>query len=85
MMTKEASTKIVNFMNSMTGVLMQGCGHISLYNGYGLSSTLSMYSILIDIVLRIIKLLSNAIVDFYLFYDGLLIFSPSDKKTVKSL
>ena len=29
MMTKEGSTKIVNFTNPVSGVLMLGCGHIS--------------------------------------------------------
>ena len=29
MMTKEGSTRIVNFMTPETGVLVQGCGHIS--------------------------------------------------------
>ena len=29
MMTKEGSTKIVNFMTPRAGVLMLGCGHIS--------------------------------------------------------
>ena len=29
MMTKEGSTKIVNFMTPGSGVLMLGCGHIS--------------------------------------------------------
>ena len=28
-MIKEGSTKIVNFMTHMVGVLVQGCGHIS--------------------------------------------------------
>ena len=65
MMTKEMSTKIVNFMNSVAAwSSMQGCGHINLYNDNGLSSTLSIYSTLIDIVLRIIMLLSYHIVLF---------------------
>ena len=29
MMTKERSTKLVNFMNPGTGDLVLGCGHIS--------------------------------------------------------
>ena len=52
MMIKEASTKIVNFMTPGAGVLMLGCGHISHYSEYALSSTLSIYSTLIAIVLR---------------------------------
>ena len=52
MMTKEGSTKIVNFMTSRPGVLMLGVGHISHYSEYVLSSTLSIYSTLIAIVLR---------------------------------
>ena len=43
MMTKEGSTKIVNFMNARAGVLISGSGHISHYSEYGLSSTLSIY------------------------------------------
>ena len=52
MMTKEGSTKLVNFITSGAGVLMLGCGHISHYSEYVLSSTLSIYSTLIAIVLR---------------------------------
>ena len=52
MMTKEGSTKIVNFMTPRAGVLMLGRGHISHYSEYVLSSTLSIYSTLIAIVLR---------------------------------
>ena len=48
-MTKEGSTKIVNFMTHGAGVLMLGCGHISNYSEYVL--TLSIYSTLIAIVL----------------------------------
>ena len=47
MMTKEGSTKIVNFMTPGVGVLMLGRGHISHY-----SSTLSVYNTLIAIVLK---------------------------------
>ena len=66
MMTKGGSTKIVNFMQSLAGVLMVGCGHISHYNDYGLSSILSIYSTLVAIILReySILLLFNAIVEF---------------------
>ena len=52
MMTKEGFTEIVNFMASVAGVHMVGRGHISHYNDYGLSSTLSIYSTLVAIVLR---------------------------------
>ena len=64
-MTKEGSTKILNFITPRAGVLMLGFGHISHYSEYVLSSTLSIYSTLIAIVL-----LSDTIVDFHLFYDG---------------
>ena len=52
MMSKEGSTKIVNFNTPMAEVLMLGRGHISHFSEYVLSSTLSIYSILIAIVLR---------------------------------
>ena len=52
MMTKEGSTKIVNFMTPMAEVLMLGRGHISHFSEYVLSSSLSIYSTLIAIVLR---------------------------------
>ena len=52
LMTKEGSTKIVNFMTPGAGVLMLGRGHISHYSEYVLSSTLSIYSTLIAVVLR---------------------------------
>ena len=54
MMTKKGSTKIVNFMTPRAGVLMLGCGHISLYIEYThvLYSTLSIYSTFIAIALR---------------------------------
>ena len=51
-MTKEASTKIVNFMTPGAGVLKLGYGHLSHYSEYAVSSTLSIYSTLIAIVLR---------------------------------
>ena len=51
MMTKEGATKIVNFMTPRVGVLMLGCGHISCYSEYVLSSTLLIYSTLIAFVL----------------------------------
>ena len=51
-MTKEGSTKIVNFMTPGAGVLMLGCGNISHYSKYVVSSTLSIYSSLVVIVLR---------------------------------
>ena len=52
MMTKEGSTKIVNFMTFRAGVVMLECGHISHNSEYVLSSTLSIYSTLIASVLR---------------------------------
>ena len=52
MMTKEGSTKIVNFNTPRAGVLMLGRGHISHFSEYVLSSTLSIYSTLIVIMLR---------------------------------
>ena len=52
MMTREGSTKIVNFKTPMAEVLMLGRGHISHSSEYVLSSTLSIYSTLIAIVLR---------------------------------
>ena len=51
MMTKEGSTKIVNFMTPGDVILM--IGHISHCSEYAsLTSTLSIYSTLIAIVLR---------------------------------
>ena len=52
MVTKEGSTKIINFMIPRAGNLMLGRGYISHYSEYGLSSTLSVYGTLIAIVLR---------------------------------
>ena len=52
MITKEGSTKIVNFMTPRAVVLMLGRGHICHNSEYVLSSTLSIYSTLIAIVLR---------------------------------
>ena len=52
MITKEGSTKIVNFNTPMAEVLMSGRGHISHFSEYVVSSTLSIYSTLIAIVLR---------------------------------
>ena len=49
MMTQEGSTRIVNFIESVAGVLMVGCG--SHYDEYGLSSSLSIYSTLVAFVL----------------------------------
>ena len=49
-MSKEGSTHIVNYMTPGTGVLMLGLGHISHYSEYVLSSTLSIYNLLIAIV-----------------------------------
>ena len=50
MMTKEGSTKIVNFMTNGTAVLMLGRDNISHYSEYALSSTLSIYTTLFVIV-----------------------------------
>ena len=63
MMTKEGSTKIVNFMTPGAGALVLGCGHISHYSEYVLSSTLSIYFPLIAITGRIMMLLTYTIVD----------------------
>ena len=52
MMSKEGSTKIVNFNIPMAEVLMLGGCHISHFSEYVLSSTLSIYSTSIVIVLR---------------------------------
>ena len=71
MMTKEGSTKIVNFNTPMAEVLMLGRDHTSHFSEYVLSYTLSIYSTLIAIVLRdYMMLLSDTIVAFPLFYDG---------------
>ena len=51
LMTKEGSTKIVNFMAPGAEVLMLGHGHISHYSEY-VVSTLSIYSTFIAIMLR---------------------------------
>ena len=52
MITKEGSTKIVNFITPRVGVLILGYGHISHKGENVLSSTLSIYSTLIAIVFR---------------------------------
>ena len=52
MMTKEGSTKIVNFNSPRAGDLMLGRGRISHFRECVLSSTLSIYSTLIAIMLR---------------------------------
>ena len=70
-MTKEGSTKIVNFMTPRAGVLMWGCGNISHYSEYVLSSNLSIYNTLIDCYC--VKglwccFLNNTII--HLLYDG---------------
>ena len=64
MMTKEGSTQIVNFMTPGTGVLMLRRGHISY-----LVHMYSIYSTLIDIVLRDYDAAVLIPVDFHLFYD----------------
>ena len=50
MMTKEGSTKIVNFMTPGVWFFMLGPGHISHYSEYALSSTLSTYNTLTAII-----------------------------------
>ena len=52
LMSYEGSIKTVTFMTPWAGVLMLGRGHISHYSEYAASFTLSIYSTLIDIVLR---------------------------------
>ena len=51
MMTKEGSTKIVNFMAPRAGDLIIGRGHISHYGEFVVSSPLSLYSTLLAILL----------------------------------
>ena len=60
MMTKEGSTKIVNFMTPVAGVLMLECGHIS---------HIIFYSINIQHIDCYCVMLSYTMVDFHLFYD----------------
>ena len=50
--TKGGSAKIVNFITIGAGGFVIGCGYISHYSEYVLSSTLSIYITLIAIVLR---------------------------------
>ena len=69
MMTREGSTKIVNFMTTKAVVLMLERSHISHYSEYVLSSTLSIYSTFIAIVLRDYDAAFRYHSDFYLFYD----------------
>ena len=52
MMTKEGSTKIVNFNTPMADVRAWPYTFVSHFSEYVLSSTLSIYSTLIAIVLR---------------------------------
>ena len=67
LMTKEGSTKIVNFMTPGAGVLMLGHGHIShLY--YLLLCQYTAHWLLL-FSQGIMILLSYTIVDFHLFYD----------------
>ena len=51
-MTKKGSARIVNFFTIGAGGLVLGCGYITHYSEYALSSTLSIYITLIAIVLR---------------------------------
>ena len=69
MMTKEGSTKIVNFMTPGAGVLTLGRGHKSHYSEYVLSSTLSINSTLIVFVLRDYDAAFRCHSNFHLFYD----------------
>ena len=56
-------------MESLAGVLIVGCCHISHDNE--LFSTLSIYSTLVSFCIKDhIMMLFYAFVDFYLFYDG---------------
>ena len=48
-MTKEGSSKIVNFITAEAGGFILGCGYIS-HSEYALSSTLSIYITLISIL-----------------------------------
>ena len=73
MMTKEGSSKIVNFMTPGAGVLMLGRSHISHYSEYVLSSTLSIYRTLIAIVLRDYDAAFLYHHDFHISMMGLLI------------
>ena len=52
--------------------LVLGRGHVSHYSEYSLSSSLSIYIILIAIVVNDYNAASSAIVDFYLFMTELL-------------
>ena len=76
-MTREWSTKIVNFMTPWGGVLVLRRGHRNHLSEYALSSTLSICSTLIAILLR-----DNdaAFLCHYLFFFcstmGLLIYEP---------
>ena len=45
MMTKEGSTKIVNYMTLGAGVLMLGSGHVSHYIEYALSCYINIHHI----------------------------------------
>ena len=51
MMNKKASTKIVYFITPGAGFRMLECGNKSHYSEYKVSSTLSIYNILIAFVL----------------------------------
>ena len=69
MMTKEGSTKIVNFMTPGAGILMFGRGHIShIVNMY--YHLLYQYTThWLKLCLGIMLLLSYIIADFHLYYD----------------
>ena len=85
MMIKEGSTKIVHFV---AGVRMEGCGHISHFNDYRLSYTLSKYSTLVHIILREynIAFLCHCWFLWILWWGCWYAYmSPSDKKSLESL
>ena len=52
MINKQEYTWVVNFMETVPGVLIVGWGHSIHYNDYGLSSTLAIYRTLVAVVLR---------------------------------
>ena len=80
MMTKEGCIKITNFRNPGAGRLMLECGHVS-YTLNALSSTLSIYSILIVFVLRNYNTAFRYI--FFLWYGCWYAdMSPPDNKSV---
>ena len=69
-MTKEGSTKMVNFITIGAGGLVLGRGYISHYSKYALSSTLSIYITLIAIVFREYNAFPMPLLISIVFYDG---------------